>query len=84
MSGIFGSSKRVKTEEEKKAEKVQAGQSERADKRREAEMIALQTRQALGKRGGLFSLFSPQSSRTTNTFGGNKSLLGKSSVGNPY
>ncbi len=81
MSGLFGSSKRVKTEAEKKAEKVQDGQSASADVRRAAEMTKLQARQKTSKRGGLWSLFSSQSGRTTNALGGGKSLLGKSNLG---
>ena len=80
MSGLFGSSKRVKTQEEKKAEKVQSKQDQADIAQRQTQMKALQERSKLrGK--GLFSLFSSQSGRTTNTFGGSKSLLGKSNLG---
>ena len=85
MSGIFGSNKRVKTEAEIKAGKVQDGQSASADKRRESEMIALQTRQALSK-GSIFSLFSPNyfgGAKSSLSLGGNKSMLGTSSNKGP-
>tara|TARA_R110002167_G_scaffold4642_4_gene21883 strand:+ start:2157 stop:2420 length:264 start_codon:yes stop_codon:yes gene_type:complete len=85
MSGIFGSNKRVKTEAEIKAGKVQDGQSASADARRAKEMKDVQARQALSKRGSLFSLFSPNfmGGKSRLSLGGNQSMLGSSSNQGP-
>lgn len=85
MSGIFGSSKRVKTEAEIKAQKVQDGQSASADVRRKKEMTKLQERQKLSRRGSLFSLFSSNfmGGKSSLSLGGGQSMLGSSSNKGP-
>lgn len=85
MSGIFGSSKRVKTEAEIKAQKVQDGQSASADARRESEMKKIQANQKLTSRGSIFSLFSSNfmGGKSRLSLGGGQSMLGSSSNKGP-